>query len=62
MLLPVKRELFDLNELAWRLLAQRLAFQKILQPPRGNHLKIKGNVVNVPADDKPIAGKPASEI
>lgn len=41
---------FDLNELECRLLAPRLAFQKILQAPRGNQLKIKGNVVNVPAD------------
>ena len=50
MLFPVKPEFFDLNELEWRLLAPRLAFQKILQAPRGNQLKIKGNVVNVPAD------------
>ena len=50
MLYQVKPEFFDLNELEWRLLAPRLAFQKILQAPRGNQLKIKGNVVNVPAD------------
>ena len=47
---PVKPEFFDLNELECRLLAPRLAFQKLMQAPRGNQLKIKGNVVNVPAD------------
>ena len=47
---PVKPDFFDLNELACRLLAPRLAFQKLLQAPRGNQFKIKGNVVNVPAD------------
>lgn len=39
-----------MNELECRLLAPRLAFQKLMQAPRGNQLKIKGNVVNVPAD------------
>ena len=32
------------------MLAPRLAFQKLLQAPRGNQLKIKGNVLNVPAE------------
>ena len=50
MLFPLKPEFFDLNELECRLLAPRLAFQKLIQAPRGNQLKIKGNVVNVPAD------------
>ena len=47
---PVKPNIFDLNELECRLLAPRLAFQKLMQAPRGNQFKIKGNVVNVPAD------------
>ena len=47
---PVKPDFFDLNELECRLLAPRLAFQKIMQAPRGKQLKINGNVVNVPAD------------
>ena len=46
----VKPDFFDLNELECRLLAPRLAFQKVMQAPRGNQLKIKGNIVNVPAD------------
>ena len=41
---------FYLNELECRLIAPRLAFQKIMQAPRGKQLKINGNVVNVPAD------------
>ena len=32
------------------MLAPWLAFEKLLQAPRGNQLKIKGNVVNVPAE------------
>ena len=32
------------------MLVPRLAFQKLLQAPRGNQFKIKGNVLNVPAD------------
>ena len=40
----------NLNELECRLIAPRLAFQKIYQAPRGGQLKITGNVVNVPAD------------
>ena len=47
---PVKPDFFNLNELEYRMLAPRLAFQKLLQAPRGNPFKIKGNVVNVPAD------------
>ena len=50
MTFPVKPDFFDLNKLECRLLAPRLAFQKLMQAPRGNQLKIKGNVVNVPAD------------
>ena len=47
---PVKPEFFDLNELECRLLAPRLAFQKLMQAPRGRQFKIHGNVVNVPAE------------
>ena len=47
---PVKPDFFDLNELECRLLAPRLAFQKLMQAPRGRQLKIHGNVVNVPAE------------
>ena len=50
MLFPVKPEFFNLNQLQCRLLVPRLVFQKILQAPRGNQLKIKGKIVNVPAD------------
>ena len=51
MLFPEKpSELFDLNELEWRLVAPRIAFQKLMQAPRGKQFKINGNVVNVPAD------------
>ena len=39
-----------MNELECRLLAPRLAFQKLMQAPRGKQLKISGNIVNVPAD------------
>ena len=46
---PLKPDFFDLNELECRLLAPRMAFQKLMQTPRGNQLKVKGNVVNVPA-------------
>ena len=46
----LKPDFFYLNELECRLLAPRLAFQKLMQAPRGNQLKIKGNFVNVPAD------------
>ena len=47
---PEKPSFFDVNELECRLIAPRLAFQKIFQAPRGGQLKITGNVVNVPAD------------
>ena len=47
---PEKPDFFDLNELECRLVAPRLAFQKIVQAPRGGQLKITGNIVNVPAD------------
>ena len=47
---PVKPLFFDLNELECRLLAPRIAFQKLMQAPRGKQLKINGNIVNVPAD------------
>ena len=47
---PRRPSFFDLNELECRLIAPRLAFQKIFQAPRGGQLKITGNVVNVPAD------------
>ena len=51
-----EKPFFYLNELECRLIAPRLAFQKIFQAPRGGQLKITGNVVNVPAD------VPASQI
>ena len=41
MTFPVKPDFFDLNKLECRLLAPRLAFQKLMQAPRGNQLKIK---------------------
>jgi hypothetical protein len=47
---PSKPAFFYLNELECRLLAPRLAFQKLMQAPRGKQLKISGNIVNVPAD------------
>nr|XP_058946351.1 uncharacterized protein LOC131774356 [Pocillopora verrucosa] len=47
---PIKPEFFDLNELECRLVAPRLAFQKLMQAPRGRQFKIHGNVVNVPAE------------
>ena len=43
-------ELQGLHELEWRLLSPRLAFMKIASAPVGGQKKIKGNVVNVPAD------------
>ena len=42
--------LADLNELEWRLVAQRLAFQKLMEACGGKQHKITGNFVNVPAD------------
>ena len=50
MIFPQKPSFFDLNELECRLLAPRIAFQKLMQAPRGKQLKIHGNIVNVPAD------------
>ena len=54
MAFPTKPYIFDLNELECRLLAPRIAFQKLIQAPSGKQLKIFGNVVsllvNVPAD------------
>ena len=47
---PMKPEFFYLNELECRLLAPRIAFQKLMQAPQGRQLKIHGNIVNVPAD------------
>ena len=47
---PAKPDFFYLNELQCRMLAPRLAFQKLLQAPRGNQFKINANVVNVPAE------------
>ncbi len=47
---PGKPNFFDPNELECRLIAPRLAFQKIFQALRGGQLKITGDVVNVPAD------------
>ena len=47
---PIKPEFFDLNELECRLLAPRLAFQKLMQAPGEKQLKINGNIVNVPTD------------
>ena len=37
---PNQLALFDLNELEYRLLAPRLAFQKLMQAPRGKQFKI----------------------
>ena len=50
MVFPAKPHFFDLNELECRLLAPRIAFQKLMQAPRGRQVKIHGNIVNVPAD------------
>ena len=50
MVFPPKPAFFDLNELECRLLAPRIAFQKLMQAPRGKQLKTHGNIVNDPAD------------
>ena len=53
----LKPDFFDLNELKCRLLAPRLAFQKLtcMQAPRGNQFKIiKRNVVNIIINNKPL--------
>lgn len=47
---PEKPDIFDLNELECRLLAQRIAFQNLMQAPSGGQLKIHGNIVNLSAD------------
>ena len=47
---PKKTTFFDLNELECMVIAPRLAFQKIMQAPKDEQLKINGNVVNVPTD------------
>lgn len=47
---PPKTPFWDLNELECRLLAPRLAFQKIMQASSGKQFKITRNVVNVAAD------------
>ena len=44
---PPKPAFFDLNELECRLLAPRLAFQKLMQAPRGGQLKINGNILGI---------------
>ena len=50
MVFPQKPAFFDLNELECRLLAPRIAFQKLMQAPRERQLKIHGNILNVSAD------------
>ena len=50
MVFPEIPDHLDLNELEWRLVAPRIAFQKLMQAPRGKQFKISGNIVNVPAD------------
>ena len=50
MVFPPKPAFFDLNKLECRVLAARIAFQKLMQAPRGRQLKIHGNIVNVLAD------------
>ena len=47
---PAKPDFYDLNEIECGLIAPRLAFQKIMQAPRGKQFKINGNVVNVRTD------------
>lgn len=46
MVFPNKLTVFELNELECRLLAPRIAFQKLIQAPRGKQLKIHADVVN----------------
>ena len=50
MAFPSEPVFFDLNELECRLVAPRIAFQKLVQAPSGKQLKIHGNIVNVPSD------------
>ena len=49
-LFPTKPEFLVLNELECRQLAPTIAFQKLMQAPRGKQLKINEKVVNVSAD------------
>ena len=42
---PPKPAFFDLNELECRLLAPRLAFQKLMQAPRGDNLKLMATLL-----------------
>lgn len=48
--IPTKTSIFYLNELAHRLLAPRIAYQKLMQTPKRKQLNIQSNNVNVPAD------------
>lgn len=50
MVFPDKPYFFDLNELECRLLALRIAFQKLMRAPKGKQLKTLRNIVNVRAD------------
>ena len=47
---PVPEELKDIHPLEARLLAPRIPFMKLHAAPSGGQYKIRGNVVNVPAD------------
>ena len=46
----IPEPLKDLHEMEFRLLSPRLAFMKIHSAPSGGQKKIRGNIVNVPAD------------
>ena len=56
---PEKPAFFDLNELECRLIAPRLAFQKIFQAPRGGQLKITGNEIHHLLNKKETARRKA---
>ena len=47
---PKKTECLNLTPLEERLISPRIPFMQIRELPRGGHLSIHGNVVNVPAD------------
>jgi len=47
---PHKPEHLDLTELEWGHVSPQLIFQKIHEAARGKQFKIRGNIVNVPAD------------
>ena len=54
---PLKPDFFDLNESGYRLLAPRLAFQKLMQVPRGtrcasNFRRIALRALEIPATDE----------